>query len=111
MFRLVVFGVLGTCFWFPVLSFAGEQNTFTIVIKEHRFEPERLIVPAGEKVKIIIDNQDLTFEEFESYDLNREKMVPGNKKAVIYLGPLKPGEYKYFGEFNLKTAQGVIVAQ
>jgi len=93
----------------PCLSFANKP-VFTITIKDHQFSPKELIVPANEKVKLIIENQDSTAEEFESYDLNREKIVTGNGKITIFIGPLKPGEYKYFGEFHEDTAQGIIIA-
>jgi len=89
--------------------FAAEE--FQISIKNHRFEPAELTVPAGQKIKLVVNNQDATPEEFESYTLNREKIIRGNSSAVIYIGPLKPGSYKYFGEFNKDTAQGVIVAK
>ena len=56
-------------------------------------------------------NQDSTPEEFESHDLNREKVVPPGAKATIYIGPLKPGRYKFFGEYHEATAKGVIVAE
>lgn len=111
MARLVVYLVLGACLWSPVLCLAGPQETYTIVIKEHKFEPAELSIPAGQKVKVVIDNQDLTAEEFESYELNREKVVAGGKQIIVYIGPLKPGSYKYFGEFHKETAQGIIVAQ
>ncbi len=84
---------------------------FQISIKNHHFEPVELIVPAGKKIKLTINNLDASPEEFESYELNREKIVHGKGKAIIFIGPLKPGRYKYFGEFNPKTAQGVIVAK
>ncbi len=84
---------------------------FNLVIKDHVFTPSELIIPADKKVKIIVDNQDATPEEFESHDLHREKIIPGGKKGIILVGPLKPGEYKFFGEFNEKTAQGVIKVQ
>ena len=93
----------------PYLAFA-EKPVFTITIKNHQFSPKELIVPANEKIKLIIENQDPTVEEFESYDLNREKIVMGNSKIIIFIGPLKPGEYKYFGEFHEDTAQGIIIA-
>lgn len=89
----------------------AEVQEFKIVIKDHKFEPATLVVPAGKKVKLLVDNQDPTPEEFESYDLYREKIVPGNSKIVIFLDPMEPGEYSYFGEFNEATAQGKIVAQ
>ena len=111
MVRLVIYLILGVLIWVPVLCLAASQEPYTIVITEHKFEPAQLNIPAGQKIKLIIDNQDPTAEEFESYELNREKVVAGSKRIIIYLGPLKPGSYKYFGDFNPKTAQGVIVAQ
>ena len=87
------------------------QVVFTLVIKEHRFEPAELQIPAGKKVKLIVDNQDATPEEFESHSLNREKIIPGKSKANIFIGPLKPGSYEIFGEFHQDTAQGRIVAK
>jgi hypothetical protein len=81
------------------------------VIENHRFQPESLLVPAGKKIRIAVENRDATAEEFESHDLNREKVIPANGKAMIFIGPLEPGRYPFIGEFNEKTAQGVIVAQ
>jgi plastocyanin len=82
-----------------------------LVIKNHRFEPAQVTVKAGEKIKLVVHNQDSTPEEFESHSLNREKVVPGGQKATIYIGPLKPGRYTFFGEYNEKTAQGVVIAE
>ena len=90
---------------------AAETDTFKLVIKDHRFEPGELTVPAGRKVKIRVENQDPTPEEFESHDLNREKIIAGGKSAVVFVGPLKPGSYRFFGEFHPDTAQGVLVAE
>ena len=73
--------------------------------------PAELQNPAGQKVKLVVDNQGATTEEFESHTLNREKIIPGNSKATIYIGPLKPGTYDYFGDFHQETAQGRIVAK
>ncbi|MEN0036401.1 MAG: cupredoxin domain-containing protein [Cellvibrio sp.] len=89
----------------------AEVPEFTIEIRDHLFFPSTLVVPANTKVKLIVVNKDPTPEEFESYELNREKVIMGGAKAVIFIGPLKPGDYPFFGEFNPKTAQGVIRAQ
>ena len=82
-----------------------------LVIKDHRFEPAEIKVPKGQRVKLIVHNQDSTPEEFESHDLNREKVVPAGAKATIYIGPLKAGRYSFYGEYHEKTAKGVIVAE
>lgn len=83
----------------------------TLVIRDHLFFPSMLEIPAGQKVRLVIDNQDATPEEFESYPLNREKVIPGNTKTVVFIGPLPPGEYPFFGEFYPKTAQGRVVVK
>jgi hypothetical protein len=79
-----------------------------IEIRDHLFFPAEVHIPADTKVKLLIKNLDATPEEFESYELNREKVISGNSRAVIYIGPLSPGDYPFFGEFNPKTAQGVV---
>jgi plastocyanin len=82
-----------------------------LIIKEHRFVPAELKIPAGQKVKLIIENQDATAEEFESHELNREKVIPPKSKLPIFIGPLAAGKYPFFGEFNQATARGVIIAE
>lgn len=93
---------------FTVQSVWADVPTFTIEIRGHLFYPAQLVVPANIKIKLIVINQDPTPEEFESYELNREKVIMGGAKATIFIGPLKPGDYPFFGEFNPKTAQGLI---
>jgi plastocyanin len=89
----------------------AQDPEFRIVIKEHRFEPAEVRVPAGKKVKLIVDNQDATAEEFDSHPLNREKVIPPKSKATIFIGPLKAGRYPFVGEFNEATATGVVIAE
>lgn len=89
---------------------AAEPETL-LIIKNHRFEPAELKVPAGKRVKLTVHNQDSTAEEFESHDLNREKVVPAGAKAGIFIGPLKPGRYNFAGEYNEATAKGVVIAE
>ncbi|MCP5145624.1 MAG: cupredoxin domain-containing protein [Gammaproteobacteria bacterium] len=84
---------------------------FEIVIRDHLFSPDQLTVPANQRVKLVVHNEDATPEEFESYALNREKVIVGNGSGTIFIGPLKPGEYEFFGEFNNATARGVIRAE
>jgi hypothetical protein len=68
-------------------------------------------VPAGQKLRLVVENQDPTPEEFESYALNREKVVPGHGRIVVYVGPLEPGMYEFFGEFNMAAARGRLIAR
>lgn len=80
-------------------------------IRNHLFYPDRLKLPAGVKVRLLVINRDATPEEFESYSLNREKVIMGGQQTVIFVGPLAPGEYEFFGEFNPRTAIGRIIAE
>ncbi len=93
------------------ISVLAAVPEFTIEIRDHLFFPSTLVVPANTKIKLIVINRDPTPEEFESYELNREKVIMGGAKAIIFIGPLMPGEYPFFGEFNPKTAQGLVRAQ
>jgi hypothetical protein len=99
-----------TLFLLASTAFAADAE-FTIIIREHRFEPVELTVPAGKKIKLLIENKDSTPEEFESYAFAREKVIPGNSATSLYIGPLKAGRYPFFGEYYESTAKGVVVAQ
>ena len=94
----------------PALAVAAEPPTFTLTLRNHRFVPAQLVVPANTKVKLLIVNEDKTPEEFESHELNREKIVTGKGKITVFVGPLKPGKYPFFGEFHMDTAQGLLIA-
>lgn len=102
---------LGLLVAFTPVTSAQAAQEFEIRIKDHKFHPETVEIPAGEKVKLVIYNDDTTPEEFESYELNREKIIRGGKKGIVFVGPLKPGTYPFFGEFNMDTAQGQVVAK
>jgi plastocyanin len=92
-------------------AFAAGEPEFALSIEGHKFSPDRIEVPAGKKVKLVVENKDATPEEFESHSMKVEKVIPGKSRATIFVGPLKAGEYKFVGEFNEKSAKGVIVAK
>ena len=100
---------------FPVIAAAApalaDDPTFALSIRDHKFEPARIEVPANQRFRLLVKNLDDTAEEFESVELKREKVIPGGRQAIIQLGPLAPGTYKFFGEYHEATAQGVIVAK
>jgi hypothetical protein len=90
---------------------AGERPVFSLTIKDHKFEPATLEIPADTKIELHVANADPTPEEFESTELGREKMIPGGQEAVIYVGPLNSGSYGFFGDFNQATAHGNIIVK
>jgi plastocyanin len=90
---------------------AQAQEPLTITIRNHRFEPAELKVPAGKRVTIYIVNDDPTPEEFESHPLKVEKVIPGKSKGLVRIGPLAKGRYEFIGEFHQKTAKGAVIAE
>jgi plastocyanin len=97
-------------FLFSVSASAADPQV-VLVIREHRFEPAEIRVPSGQKIKLVVHNQDRTAEEFESQQLNREKVIAPGAKATISIGPLAPGRYSFVGEYHEKTARGVVIAE
>ena len=93
------------------LDRANAQEPITITIRNHRFEPAEVRVPAGQRVTLNVVNDDPTPEEFESRQLKVEKVIPGKSKALIRIGPLAPGRYPFIGEFHEATAKGVVIAE
>ena len=83
----------------------------TLTLKDHKFEPEQLKVPAGQRLRLTVINNDKTPEEFESKPLKIEKVVPGNGRITLFIGPLKPGSYKFVGEYHEDSTKGVLIAE
>ena len=102
--------LLFLCLLAPLASFAADAS-FILQIKDHRFQPAEIKVPAGKKIKLRVENKDATPEEFESHSLNREKVIAGHGSATIYIGPLAAGRYNFVGEFHEDIARGVIIAE
>lgn len=84
---------------------------FIIQIKDHKFTPATIEVPAEKKFKLIIENLDKTAAEFESHDLGKEKIIMGERKTTLIITPLKAGEYSFFDDFHAKETFGKIIAK
>jgi hypothetical protein len=101
--------LLLACFLVPVQ--AQDLPSFQLFIKDGRFHPETLEVPANTKFRLLIRNEGPGAEEFESVELRKEKVLAPGASSFLIFQPLKPGSYKFFGEFHPETAQGRIVAK
>jgi len=84
---------------------------FSLTIKDHKFDPAEMQVPAGKEFTLTVTNSDATAEEFESDDVDVEKVIAGGQSATITLGPLDAGRYEFYGEYHEDTAKGALVAQ
>ena len=89
---------------------ASDPHAVTLTLKDHRFTPDAVEVPAGVRVRIELINRDTATEEFDSEDLHVEKDVTPNGRVSFIIGPLKPGTYSFMGELHADTASGTIKA-
>ena len=92
---------------------ARAQNVYsaTITIRDHRFEPSELHVPAGKRIALTVVNTDPLSEEFDSSALKVEKVIAGNAQGVVHISPLSPGRYDFIGEYHEETAKGQVIAE
>jgi hypothetical protein len=98
------------CLAAPVVAVAEEPTQVEVIIKDHRFAPAEIHVPAGKPAIITVRNQDGTAEEFDSTALKVEKVVAGGGYGTVRLRPLAAGRYPFIGEYHADTAQGVVIA-
>lgn len=83
---------------------------FNVGISNHIFDKDLIVVPANTKIKLIIYNRDATAEEIESHSLKFKKIIMGNSKGFVFIGPLPQGEYSFISAFHRRTATGIIRA-
>ncbi|HEX5509064.1 MAG TPA: cupredoxin domain-containing protein [Pseudolabrys sp.] len=107
--RTLLFGLVGLLLLSAAA--AGADDTLTTTIKDHKFSPAEIRVPANKRVKITVVNDDPMPEEFDSSALKVEKVVPGKSKGIVRIGPLAPGKYPFIGEYHESTAKGVVIAE
>jgi heme/copper-type cytochrome/quinol oxidase subunit 2 len=88
----------------------AQNPAFSISIRDNAFEPSELSVPAGQKIELHITNERAAASEFESFELRREKVVTPGQQITVYVGPLRPGTYEFFDDFNPQT-RGHLIAR
>lgn len=90
---------------------AEDLMNIDVSIRDHRFSPAEIHVPAGKPVTLTIKNEDTSVEEFDSLALKVEKVIVGGRTATLRLRPLGAGRYPFMGEYHSDTAQGVVIAE
>ncbi len=94
----------------PALSAVAQEASYSMTMGAKSFSPGTLTVKSGVKIKLVVSNASSKTAEFESSDLNREKVIAAGSSAVVYIGPLAPGSYGVFDDFN-PAVKGQIVAK
>lgn len=107
MFCIALAGVVATASAAASLS---DMPLEIITLKDHRYTPEVITVPAGQKIRIEITNRDATADDFDSADLHVDRDLKPHERAAFVIGPLKEGHYKFKGELHAATAHGEVIA-
>jgi heme/copper-type cytochrome/quinol oxidase subunit 2 len=90
-------------------ALARADSPVQLILKDHRFTPNEITLPAGRRTTLEVTNADAAADEFEMRQLAIEKIVPAGGKVLVGLHPLAPGRYQFVGEFNEATAKGTII--
>jgi len=90
---------------------AEELPAFEVIAKEGRLFPERLEVPAGQRIKLVVRNQGKGPIEFENLDMRVEKVLAPGASSFVVLPKLNPGEYEFIDEFHMDTGKMRVVAK
>jgi hypothetical protein len=106
------FGLAALCLGLLLAGAARAEDppTLALTLKDHHFSPAQIRVPTGQRFRIQLDNQDASNSEFESYDMKFEKIVVAGGRITVWAGPLHPGTYTFFDDYNPDTAKGTAVA-
>ena len=94
-----------------VPAIADDLLNINVTIRDHRFSPSEIRIPAGKPTQLTIKNEDATAEEFDSAALKVEKVIAGGRTASVRLRPLGAGRYPFMGEYHADTAQGVVISE
>jgi uncharacterized protein (DUF58 family) len=89
----------------------AQDAAFTLTLKDHKFVPAELEVPANVRIKLTVKNEDPTPAEFESHDFKAERVIPGGREVTLTIGPLKPGTYGFVDEYREKDTKGRLIAK
>lgn len=105
--RYLASAIVFAAWTYPALA---QEASYSLTIRNQKFEPSTLHVKSGVKIKLTVTNATGKAAEFESAELNREKVIPAGSSGVIYVGPLAPGSYPFFDDFN-QSNRGQIIAK
>src|SRR5581483_6972369 len=86
---LIFVPILTAALLTSVTVLGADDLTFNLSIKDHKFKPPELTIPAGKQVELIVKNLDPTPAEIESDDFNAEKVIPGGGEVTLRVGPLQ----------------------
>ena len=87
----------------------GEERSIALAVAEHGFAPPEIEAAAGERLRLEVTNQTAVAIEFESFELNRERVVPPGRTVAVYVSGLSPGRYEFFDDSHQERRGALVV--
>lgn len=97
--------------WLMQVAFSNTTQQLTLHFNDGVLSPATLTARSDSPIDLLIINDGLTAEEFDSHELSREKVVAPGSSAVVHLRVLAAGEYAFQGERHSATMQGKLVVK
>jgi plastocyanin len=88
----------------------AEERAVSLAVGDEGFAPAEIEVVSGERLRLEVTNQTAAAIEFESFELNRERVVPPGQTATVYVSGLSPGRYEFFDDFH-QARRGALVVK
>jgi Cupredoxin-like domain len=89
----------------------ADETIVELRFENRKFIPPTLNVPANRPFKIKIVNASKEAIEFESFKINREKVVGPGETVTVNVPALKAGSYDFYDDFHRDVPEGTIVAK
>src|SRR5690242_2311245 len=86
----------------------ADDRSVPLAVADHGFTPAEIEAAAGERLRIEVTNRTAAAIEFESFELNRERVVPPGQTVAVYVSGLSPGRYEFFDDFH-QERRGTLV--
>ena len=88
----------------------AEELTIALAVRGEGFEPARIAAPPGSRIRLEVTNQTAGAIEFESFELNRERVIQSGQTVTVYVSGLSAGQYEFFDDFN-QARRGVLAVE
>ena len=87
----------------------ADDVTVRLGVREQGFDPAEIEVAAGSRVRLEITNHTAAAIEFESFELNRERVIQPTQTAAVYVSGLQAGRYEFFDDFHQERKGALVV--
>ena len=93
----------------PSPGTAADDHSIPLAIGEQGFSPAETEAPAGVRIRFEVTNRATGAVEFESFDLNRERVIQPGQTVNVYVSGLAPGRYEFFDDFHQERRGTLVV--